>query len=272
MRNCKDTTYDGLLIATSLSVQEPAVGTSWVGGLRSLLIGVPPGYPPRLLNDSDPCFLTPPTVVQEKPDKITYPAELWSEVDEALGGDEYIFDVPNFRNQPREFTLQRVFEMTERRFRVARHLVKTKPWDYFMLVEMGPDRLHHMFWQFVDPAPAVRGRHGSRVSFRDYYLRARHRGRRLLLEALPRTWSFVVSDHGGRPMQGACSSTSGSSRRASRRCRAGDVADADQGGADRLGAHRRVGRRRLLRPAVPQCQGARARRHRGPLHVRRPAG
>ena len=49
MRNRKDTTYDGLSIASSLAVKEPAV---WdvLGdrGLKSLLIGVPPGFPVRL--------------------------------------------------------------------------------------------------------------------------------------------------------------------------------------------------------------------------------
>ena len=47
MRNRKDTTYDGLSIATSLAVKEPAVW-DFLGerGLKSLLIGVPPGYPP----------------------------------------------------------------------------------------------------------------------------------------------------------------------------------------------------------------------------------
>ncbi|HMC08257.1 MAG TPA: alkaline phosphatase family protein, partial [Actinomycetota bacterium] len=205
MRNRKDTSYDGLSLATSLSVQEPAV---WdlLGerGLRSLLMGVPPGYPPRPLNGwRIPCFLTPPTVVQEKPDKITYPPELWSEVDEALEGDEYIFDVPNFRNQPREFTLRRVFDMTERRFRVARHLIASKPWDFFMLVEMGLDRLHHMFWQFVDPAhPQYEPGNPFESSFRDYY-HALDTEVGLLLEALPDdVVVFVLSDHGGRPMQG----------------------------------------------------------------------
>jgi len=205
MRNRKDATYEGLSIATSLSVQEPTV---WdlLGerGLRSLLIGVPPGYPPRPLNGwRVPCFLTPPTVVADKPDKITYPAELWSEIDGILGGEEYLFDVPNFRNQPREFTLRRIFEMTERRFAVARALVKSKPWDYFMLVEMGPDRLHHMFWQFFDPAhPQYEAGNPLESAFRDYY-RALDREVGALLEELPDdTVVFVLSDHGARPMQG----------------------------------------------------------------------
>src|SRR5918999_4695894 len=49
-RNRKDSTYDGLSIATSDKVTEPQVWDA-LGkrGKKSLLIGVPPGYPPRPL-------------------------------------------------------------------------------------------------------------------------------------------------------------------------------------------------------------------------------
>ena len=50
------------------------------------------------------------------------------------------------REKGADEVLKQCFVMTERRFQVARRLVKNKPWDYFMLVEMGPDRLHHVFW------------------------------------------------------------------------------------------------------------------------------
>ena len=72
MRNRKDTTYEGLSIATSLAVKEPQVWDA-LGerGLRSLLIGVPPGYPPKPLNGwRVSCFLTPSTDVQ-----FTWPAD-----------------------------------------------------------------------------------------------------------------------------------------------------------------------------------------------------
>ena len=42
--------------------------------------------------------------------------------------------------------------MTDKRFALARHLLTTKPWDFFMMVEMGTDRVHHAFWQYMDPA------------------------------------------------------------------------------------------------------------------------
>ena len=63
-RNRKDTSYDGLQVATSLSVREPAVWDSLgAQGKRSLLIGVPPGFPPpkEFPGWRVACFLTPPS-------------------------------------------------------------------------------------------------------------------------------------------------------------------------------------------------------------------
>jgi predicted AlkP superfamily phosphohydrolase/phosphomutase len=34
---------------------------------------------------------------------------------------------------------------------LAKHLLKTRPWDFAMAVDMGPDRLHHGFWKYFDP-------------------------------------------------------------------------------------------------------------------------
>jgi predicted AlkP superfamily phosphohydrolase/phosphomutase len=200
MRNRKDTTYEGLSIATSLAVKEPQV---WdlLGqrGLKSLLIGVPPGYPPRPVEGwRVSCFLTPPSA-----ETYTHPAGLASEIKELLDGEDYIFDIPNFREQGYEFVLDQVFKMTERRFKVARRFVKTKPWDYFMLVEMGPDRLHHVFWQHFDPQhPKYEPGNKFETAFQDYYrFIDREVGR--LLEVLPEdAVTILMSDHGARRMVG----------------------------------------------------------------------
>ncbi|MFB3738228.1 MAG: alkaline phosphatase family protein [Candidatus Velamenicoccus archaeovorus] len=200
-RNRKDNSYDGLSIVTSEAVKEPAV---WdlLGrrGMRSLLIGVPPGYPPKAIDGwRVSCFLTPPSHKG-----YTYPAELQVEIEEELGGPgEYIFDIPNFREQGMEFVLEQVFKMTERRFRVARRLVKSKPWDFFMMVEMGADRLHHVFWQCFDPRhPLYEPGNRFETAFQDYY-RALDEQVGSLIEVLPEdTVTIVMSDHGARPMMG----------------------------------------------------------------------
>ncbi len=197
-RNRKDTSYEGLSIATSQAVREPAV---WdllgEAGKRSLLIGVPPAYPIKPVEGwRVSCFLTPPSAKQ-----YTWPQELASEVEQEVG--EYIFDIPNFRRQGADFVLEQVHAMTERRFKVARRLVKDKPWDFFMMVEMGLDRLHHVFWNYCDPEHSkYEPGNPYETAFVDYY-RALDREIGSLLETLPDdVITILMSDHGARAMRG----------------------------------------------------------------------
>jgi len=199
-RNRKDNTYDGLSIATSDAVTRPAV---WdlLGrrGKKSLLIGVPPSFPPRPLEGwRISCFLTPPSAKG-----YTYPAELQAEVEEEIGPGNYIFDIPNFREKGFEFVLRQLFEMTRRKFQVARRLIVDKPWDYFHMVEMGPDRLHHVFWHFFDPAhPKYEPGNPFETAFQDYY---RYLDQEVgsLIELVPEdAVTIVMSDHGARRMEG----------------------------------------------------------------------
>ena len=140
--------------------------------------------------------LTPPSAKQ-----YTWPTELATEVEEEAG--EYIFDIPNFREQGADFVLQQVFAMTERRFKVARRFVKDKPWDFFMMVEMGLDRLHHVFWHYCDPNhPKYEPGNKYENAFRDYY-RMLDREVGELLEVLPPdAVRILMSDHGARAMVG----------------------------------------------------------------------
>jgi predicted AlkP superfamily phosphohydrolase/phosphomutase len=199
-RNRADTTYEGLSIATAEAVREPTV---WdllgARGLRSLLIGVPPSYPPKPVEGwRVSCFLTPPSAKA-----WTHPVELAAEVEEELGPGGYIFDIPNFREQGFEAVLRQLYEMTRRRFQLARRLVRTKPWDLFMMVEMGPDRLHHVFWQFFDPGhPKHVPGSPFETAFQDYY-RFLDQEVGALLEVLPDdAVTIVMSDHGARRMEG----------------------------------------------------------------------
>ncbi len=201
-RNRKDNSYDGLSITTSGSVKEPAVWDKLGDrGMRSLLIGVPPSFPPPKTFPGwrVGCFLTPPSAKS-----FTYPQELETEILGELGeGVDYIFDIPNFRDQGLDYALEQVFHMTERRFQVARRLVKNKPWDYFMICEIAPDRLHHVFWQYYDPLhPLYEPGSKYETAFQDYY-RLLDKEVGALLEVLPEdAITIVMSDHGARPMMG----------------------------------------------------------------------
>src|SRR5207253_3139606 len=73
-RNRRDHTYAEMNIVNSKSIQELAIWDQVAReGKRSVVIGVPPGYPPRKINGTwVGCFLTPDT----RTDTYTHPAEI----------------------------------------------------------------------------------------------------------------------------------------------------------------------------------------------------
>ena len=196
---------------------------------------------------------------RRRPRSWAYPQELEVEIEEELGGKgQYIFDIPNFRQAGYDVTLDQVFKMTERRFQVGRRLIQNKPWDFFMLCDIAPDRLHHVFWQFYDKRhPLYEPGNKFEGIFQDYY-RFLDKELANFLELVPEdAVTIVMSDHGARPMMGGLCFNDWliqegylDARRARHR-----RADPDQGRPDRLVTHTSVGRRRLLRPAVPQREG-----------------
>ena len=199
-RNRADRSYDKMNTATSLAVKEPLLW-DYLGraGKRVILLGVPQTYPPRPVNGlmvTD--FLTPSIE-----SNYTYPPELKAEIASLPDVHPYEFDVSDFRTPDKGKIRAALARMTEKRFALARHLVTTKSWDFFMMVEMGTDRVHHAFWQYFDPA---HHRYEPGNPFEsvilDYYKLVDHQVGRLL-EVLPTdAHIFVVSDHGAQCMDG----------------------------------------------------------------------
>jgi predicted AlkP superfamily phosphohydrolase/phosphomutase len=197
-RNRSDHSYDGLFIANGSAIKEPRLwDLASRRGKRSIVLGVPGTYPPRPLNGvMVTCFLTPSTKYQ-----YTFPPLLRSEVEEVVG--EYLFDCTDFRTEDKDDLLRQVYEMTDRRFKLAEHLLETKPWDLFAMVEMGTDRMHHGFWKDMDPEHRKHvpgGRYESAIL--DYHKHVDGLVGRLLRHADADTTVFVVSDHGAKRMDG----------------------------------------------------------------------
>ena len=199
-RNRKDNTYEGLRIATNLEVREPRI---WDilgrAGKQSITVGVPQTFP--IVRPPPGCqitsFLTP-SVESE----YTYPPQLKREIAEVVG--EYMLDVKGFRTENKQWLLDQIYEMTDKRFKVCRHLLTTRPWDLFWMVEMGHDRIHHGFWQFMDKAHH-RYEPGNPFenAIRDYYVYTdKLIGELLEVMDLETTAVWVVSDHGSKRMDG----------------------------------------------------------------------
>jgi predicted AlkP superfamily phosphohydrolase/phosphomutase len=86
---------------------------------------------------------------------------------------------------------------------VAKHLLKTKPWDFFMMVEIGPDRIHHAFWKYSDPEHR-KHEPGSpyKNTILDYYKYLDQEIEALLSLIDDPTITIIVSDHGAQAMEG----------------------------------------------------------------------
>ena len=158
---------------------------------------MPGTFPPRPLNGVlVSCFLTPNLESQ-----YTYPPLLKREIEQVVG--EYLFDCTNFRTEDKEDLLRQVYEMTDRRFALANHLLATKPWELFAMVEMGPDRMYHGFWKHMDSGHrAHEPGNAYESAILDYHRHLDGLLAELLTHADEETAIFVVSDHGAKRMDG----------------------------------------------------------------------
>lgn len=197
-RHRRNNSYKDIWISTSKNIKEKRIWdyVAEAGG-RSCLVAVPPSYPPYPVEG---CliggFITPDTNRN-----YTYPPELAKEIKNLV--EDYQVDV-EFRIEDKRNLVKELHEMTEKHFKVIKHLIRTKDWNFFMFVEIGLDRIHHAFWKYFDE-----GHHlyepGSEFEnvVEDYYVLLDTKVGELLDLIDDDTVVLVASDHGGKPMKGA---------------------------------------------------------------------
>ncbi len=202
-RNRADHSYDKLSIATSMAVKERRIWEIVADkGKQSIIVGVPGTFPilRPIAGHMITSFLTPDT--NDPKITWTHPPALKREVKELVG--DYMVDVRGFRTDNKKWLLEQIYEMTEKRFKVVRHLLTKKPWDLCWMVEMGTDRIHHGFWSAMDEAHR-RYEAGNEFehAIRDYYVYLDGEiAKTLECIDLDTTAVWVVSDHGATCMVG----------------------------------------------------------------------
>lgn len=197
-RHRKGNSYNEIWIAHSLTIKEKGIW-DYLGerGYKSVLVGIPPTYPPRKINGwLISCFITPDSSVN-----YTYPRELRREVEKLVG--EYVFDVV-FRKDDRDAVKEQIWEMTEKRFDVIKYLMCEKDWDFFEFVEIGLDRIHHAFWKYFDRNHHLYVPNNEYENvIRDYYKLLDRKIGELVKLVDEDTAISIVSDHGVKAMKGA---------------------------------------------------------------------
>lgn len=197
-RNRKDYSYDKLFYANSLAVKQPTIWNILSRNHKSsVIIGVPQTYPVKPLNGCMiGCFLTPDETAD-----FAYPTELKAEINDIADG--YKIDIKDFRTDNKQWLLDQIYLMTEKRFKVVKNWLNTKEYDLFMFVEMGPDRLHHGFWGMCEPTHNKFNPNSEFVdAIKDYYTYLDKKIGEILAVLDNNTTVFLVSDHGARNMVG----------------------------------------------------------------------
>jgi len=198
-RNRVDHSYDKLGFANSASIKALAIWDH-LGreGKRSIIVGVPPNYPPRRINGiSIGCFLTPDTIKND----FTYPASFKAKINELVG--EYLVDVKNFRTERKDWLKDEIFGMSQKQWKVVHWLLKEQQWDYFHFVDIGLDRMHHGFWNYFDEKH-VQFEPGNpyQNAIPEYYLWLDEQIGKALDLLDEDTAVLVVSDHGAQRLDG----------------------------------------------------------------------
>jgi len=110
------------------------------------LIGIPMTYPPPLVNG----FLIAGMFTPNPEATYTYPSSLREEINKNVNG----FPMNVIRWNLLENEEDRLFEeaiiYTKQRVKVAKYLMTTKSWDFFMFVFTSLDRLQHAFLHLFD--------------------------------------------------------------------------------------------------------------------------
>ena len=198
-RNRSDYSYEKLGFVNSASIKNFAIWDQLAReGKKSIIMGVPPNFPPRKVNGiSVGCFLTP----DPAKDEFTYPAGIKTEIQQLVG--DYPVDVKDFRTDRKDWLRDEIFAMSRKQWQVVRHLMTNHEWDYFHFVDIGLDRVHHGFWNFFDKnhVQYEAGNPYERV-IPDYYLWLDEQIGSVMELLDSETILLVVSDHGAQRLDG----------------------------------------------------------------------
>ena len=198
-RNRSDHSYDKLAFANSASIKALAIWDQLAReGKKSIIVGVPPNFPPRRINGiSIGCFLTPDPVK----DQFTHPSEIKDKITALVG--EYPVDVKNFRTDRKDWLEEEIFRMSRKQWQVVRWLLTEQEWDYFQFVDIGLDRMHHGFWNHFDPKH-VQFQPGNpyQNAIPEYYLWLDEQIGSVLELLDSETIVLLVSDHGAQRLDG----------------------------------------------------------------------
>jgi predicted AlkP superfamily phosphohydrolase/phosphomutase len=136
-----------------------------------------------------------------KTSAYTWPPELKDEIQTVVG--EYPVDVRGFRTGDKAWLRDEIFAMSRKHFKLIRHLMETREWDYLQFGEIGLDRVHHGFWKYFDKQHRQYEANNEFESvIPDYYRHLDEEIGSLIAMLDSDTAVLIVSDHGAQRLDG----------------------------------------------------------------------
>ena len=131
-RNRSDHSYDGLFIANGTAIKEPRL---WDLATRA-----------ASARSCSACRDVPTPAAQRRHghvlpdavDRVAVHVPAAAQARGRAGRRRVPVRHEGLPDEKKDWLLEQIYEMTDRRFTLAEHLVATKPWELFAMVEMGP--------------------------------------------------------------------------------------------------------------------------------------
>lgn len=184
---------------TSYSVRAPRLwDLASQAGLSSVIVGVPPSFPVHAPQGCvvTGCFLTP-----SKDSAWIDPPDDRQRLESKLG--PYLVDVEAHRSDDRAAILTGARALSAQRFGLLRELSASRDPHLAVVVDIGPDRLHHGLLASLHPGhPRRRDNDPLNEPCRQYYASLDHEVAQTIDAVGGDPLILVCSDHGVQPLEG----------------------------------------------------------------------
>lgn len=163
-------------------------------GKKVGFINVPLTFPPQETNG----FIISGFPVPEDAE-YTFPKELKPEIERVTDG--YLIEID--MREDDDAVIAQLNEEAEKRTAAAIHMMKTREWDFLMVVYTGTDRMQHDFWRYLDKESAdYNTGHAARIREKvfSYLEHIDSCIGKIRASAPVDTIMMIVSDHGSGPL------------------------------------------------------------------------
>lgn len=166
---------------------------------KVIVVNIPMTYPPEAVNGLMISGMDTPNVHCT----FTHPKELYEEIKQRFGKYVIMSNAGKIMKRGRpDLAQQRIIEMMENHYEVARYLMRKYPWDFFLVNFSAGDNAMHHFWNYMDPRhvqyrPEEASRYGDTVL--EVHRRLDEMVGMLARELPEDATVIILSDHGHGP-------------------------------------------------------------------------